>query len=68
MTPQDRLQRGVSSKGEVLCCVEECADSDPSGLNADLQLTNTTVEMDCATGVHVTRSGEYINQSDILSD
>ena len=29
--------------------VEECADSDPCGLNTDLQPTNTTVEMDCAS-------------------
>ena len=30
------------------------------GSNTDLQPTNTNVEMDCATGVYVTRSGGYI--------
>ena len=34
------------------------------GSNTDLQPTNTSVEIDCATGVHVTRNGEYINRSD----
>ena len=29
------------------CYVEEYADSDPCGLNTDLQPSNTTVEMDC---------------------
>ena len=48
--------------GIPICCVEECADSDPCGLNTDLQPTNTTVEMDCATGIHGTWSDGYINQ------
>ena len=30
----------------------------------DLQPTNTTVEMDCATGGHVIRNNKYINPSD----
>ena len=30
--------------------VEECAESDLCGLNTDLQLTNTTVKMNFATG------------------
>ena len=47
-----------------LCYVEECADSDPCGLNTDLQPTNIIVELDYAIGVHVTRSGAYKNQSD----
>ena len=32
--------------------------------NTDLQATNTTVEMDYATGGHVTRNSKYINHSD----
>ena len=35
---------------------EECADSNLCDLNTDLELTNTSIEMDCATGVHVTRN------------
>ena len=44
--------------------VEECADNDPCDLNTDFEPTHTSVEMDCASGVHVTRSGGYINGSD----
>ena len=33
------------------------------GSNMDLEPTNTSVEMDCATGVHVARSGGYKNGS-----
>ena len=40
-------------KVSKLTYVEECADSEPCDLNTDLQLTSTSVEMDCATGVHV---------------
>ena len=50
------------------CFVEECDDSEPCGLNTDLLPTNKTVELICATGVHVTRSGGSINPSDRLSD
>ena len=49
---------------ELHCYVDECADNDQCGVYTDLQPTNTTVEMDCTTGVHVTRSGGYINHSD----
>ena len=42
--------------------VEECTDSDPCNLNTDLQVTNTSVEMACATEVHMTRNGGYISQ------
>ena len=38
------------------------------GSNTDLWPTDTSVEMDCATGVHVTRSGAYINGSDEIRD
>ena len=31
--------------------VEKCANIDPCGLNTDLQPTNTTIEIGCATGV-----------------
>ena len=44
--------------------VEERTDSDPCDSNTDLFLTNISVEMDCATGVHMTRSGGYIDGSD----
>ena len=43
------------------CYEEECADSDPCDLNTDLLPTNICVEMECATGVHVTRNGRYVN-------
>ena len=33
------------------------------GLNTNLYPTSTRVEMDCAVGVHITRSGGYINGS-----
>ena len=33
------------------------------GSNTDLQPTNTNIEMDCAPGVPLNRSGEYINGS-----
>ena len=35
----------------------------PVGLNTDLQVTNTTVEMDCASGCHVTKNSRCINHS-----
>ena len=34
------------------------------GSNKDLKPTKASVEMDCATGVHMTRSGGDINGSD----
>ena len=43
------------------CYVEECTDSKPCDLNTDLLPTNTSVKMECATGVYVTRKGGYIN-------
>ena len=39
------------------------ADSDPCDLNTDLKPTKVSVEIGCVTGVHVTRSGGYINGS-----
>ena len=46
-----------------MCYVEECADSDPCDLNVDLLPTNASIEMKCASGVHVTRNRGYINES-----
>ena len=39
--------------------VEECANSDPCGLNTDLLPTNTSVGMECVTGVYVTRNHHH---------
>ena len=47
-----------------MCHGEECADTDSYDLNMDLQPRNTSVETDCATGIHATRSGGYITVSD----
>ena len=55
-----RLQRESTQKRRYY--VEEYADNNLCGLNTDLQPTNTTVEMDCTIGVHITRSGGYINE------
>ena len=41
--------RGILA--DAYCYVEECADTNPCGLNTDLLATNTTVGMDYATGV-----------------
>ena len=50
----------------AICYVEECVDSNLHGLSTDFQPTNTTVN--CAAGVHMTRSGGYMNQSDETSN
>ena len=50
-----------SSLFNTQCYVEECADTNTWFV--DLSPTNTSVEMDCATRVHVTRNGGYINGS-----
>ena len=51
-------------KGIIIFVMQKSVPILTCGLNTDLSPTITSVEMDCATQVHTTRSGGYMNGSE----
>ena len=58
----------IKKKKLFVLCSRVCVNNDTCDLNTDLLPANTSVVMECAIGVHVTRNSGYINGPSLNSD